>query len=232
MNPLTAPLFEGPLLWYLNRGTGIVLLVVMTLTVVLGLVSVAQGPALRARVPRFVAQNLHRNLALITLAMLVVHVVTAVLDEYVDIRWWQSFVPWQLRYEPWPLALGVIAFDLMLLAVVTSLFRDRIRPRLWRAMHLMTYVAVVASLLHGYVIGTDSATGWVQWAYAASVAGLLVLLAVRLTLAAVRRGSARTTVEVTKPLPARPPAAAPAATPVQATTDPHPHLHAHRGGVR
>ncbi len=48
----------------------------------------------RALLPRFVGQALHRNLALWSLVLLVLHVTTAVVDAYVDIRWWQALVPW------------------------------------------------------------------------------------------------------------------------------------------
>ena len=82
---------EGPLLWYVNRSTGMVLLVLLTLTVLLGALS-TRGDA-GSRVPRFAVQSLHRNLGLLATVMLVLHVTTAVLDEFVDIRWWQAVVP-------------------------------------------------------------------------------------------------------------------------------------------
>ena len=63
----------------------------LTLTTVLGVLSTGQG---RRFVPRFVGQALHRNLALWSVVLLVLHITTAVVDSYVDIRWWQAIVPW------------------------------------------------------------------------------------------------------------------------------------------
>ena len=82
---------EGPLLWYLNRATGVVLLVLLTLSVVLGVLAMGGRPG--RGLPRFVTQAMHRNLALLSVAALVAHVVTAVVDSYVDIGWWQAVVP-------------------------------------------------------------------------------------------------------------------------------------------
>ena len=42
------------------------------------------------------------------------HVVTAVVDTYVDIRWWQAFVPWVgASYMPLWLGLGTVALDVI-----------------------------------------------------------------------------------------------------------------------
>src|SRR4029079_5455172 len=80
-------LTDGPLLWYLNRSPGLVVLALLTVSALLGVLST--GGAGRV-VPRFATQAVHRNLALWSVALLGLHVVTAVVDTYVDIRWWQA----------------------------------------------------------------------------------------------------------------------------------------------
>ncbi len=195
---------DGPLLWYLNRSTGLVLLVLLTLTLVLGVVATRgdRAPGRRTRVPRFVTQSLHRNLGLLATTLLVVHVATAVLDEYVDIRWWQSALPWHLHYRPFWLALGILALDLMLAAVATSLVRERIGPRVWLAIHLTTYPVWALALAHGLGIGTDTGAGWARGVYVGC--GVAVVLAGALRLLGRRRTTAATTtpaptVEVDEP---------------------------------
>ena len=66
----------------------------------------------RQGLPRFVSQALHRNIALLSVLMLVAHVTTAVVDEYVDIRWWHALVPVGATYEPLWLGLGTLSLDL------------------------------------------------------------------------------------------------------------------------
>ena len=174
----------SPLLWYLNRGTGVVLLVLFTATVVLGVL--ATGRSTTPLWPRFVTQGLHRSLAALSVLMLAAHVVSAVVDSYVDIRWWQAFVPFGSTYEPVWLALGALSLDLLALVVATSLARARVSHRAWFLVHLSTYLAWAAAVVHGVFIGTDSTQGWMVAITVGCVAA--VGLAVLARLVAVARG--------------------------------------------
>jgi predicted ferric reductase len=165
---------DDPLLWYLNRSTGLVVLAMLTLSVVLGIASTGQGGRL---LPRFLGQAVHRSIALWSVVLLVMHVVTAVVDSYVDIRWWQTFVPWWgASYLPFWLGLGTLALDVVALVVVTSLVRSRMRHRSWWLVHVLTYAAWAVAVAHGLGIGTDlRSPGWERdtvWASVAVVAGL------------------------------------------------------------
>jgi sulfoxide reductase heme-binding subunit YedZ len=177
---------EGPLLWYVNRSTGLVLLVLLTLTVLLGALS-TRGDA-GSRVPRFAVQSLHRNIGLLATVMLALHVTTSVLDEFVDIRWWQAVVPLSLHYKPLWLGLGIVAVDLVVAVVVTSLVRHRLGHRTWWYVHVTAYAAWGLAVLHGVVIGTDTDTGWARSIYVGC--GLVVMLAVVLRTATPRRRQA------------------------------------------
>jgi sulfoxide reductase heme-binding subunit YedZ len=147
---------DGPFLWYLNRSTGLVLLVLLTLSTVLGVLAM-HGRAGRG-LPRFVTQSLHRNLALLSVVLLAVHVISAVADTYVDIRWWQAFVPVGATYLPLWLGLGTISLDLMAVVVLTSLVRAHLSHRTWHAVHLLSWLAWGFAVVHGLGIGTDLGT--------------------------------------------------------------------------
>lgn len=169
---------DGPLLWYLNRGTGFVLLALFTVSVVLGVLATHSRAG--GRVPGFVTQALHRNVALLSIAMLGAHVATAVLDTYVDIRWWQALVPFVgSTYESAWLALGTLALDLLLAVAVTSLLRTRMQHRCWRAVHLLAYAGWALSAGHALGIGTDLRSG-AAWAVAITAACVGVVAAVAL----------------------------------------------------
>ncbi len=145
---------DGPLLWYLNRATGITLLVLLTASLLLGML--ATGGRARGRVPAFAAQALHRNLALVALGLLLAHVATAVADTFVSIRWWEALVPFVGTYQPLWLGLGALALDVVVVVVVSSLARARLGYRGWRALHLTAYAAWAMSLAHGIGIGSDT----------------------------------------------------------------------------
>ncbi len=172
----------SPLLWYLNRGTGVVLLVVFTLSVVLGVL--ATGRAATPLWPRFVTQGLHRTLAALSVLLLTAHALSAVVDEYVDIRWWQALVPVGASYQPLWLGLGTLALDLTLVVVATSLARSRMPHRAWFLVHLTTYAAWVAGVAHGIGIGTDAARGWMVLITAGCVAAVGVATLARVVAVA------------------------------------------------
>jgi len=158
LDSLTWNSARGPMLWYLNRGSGVALLLVLTATLCLGILSARAG---RARlVPRFVGQQLHRNLGVLALVLVVGHVLTAVADSYVDIRWWQALSPVGATYKPLWLGLGSLAFDVMLMVVFTSALRRRLGPKAWRALHLTGYLAWPLAMVHSVGIGTDASTSW------------------------------------------------------------------------
>ncbi len=169
---------NGPLLWFLNRGTGIVLLVLMTLSVVLGILS-ARSRAGRGT-PGFVRNVVHRNVALLAVSMLAVHVVSAVIDSYVDIRWWDALVPWGGLYQPVWLGLGALALDLVLAITITSLLRTRLPHAAWRLVHWGGYLAWVIALIHGLGIGTDSDATWSVLITAGCAVAVVLAAAVRI----------------------------------------------------
>lgn len=178
-------LLHGPMLWYLNRSTGLVVLGLLTVTAVLGVLSTGRGGRV---LPRFVGLAVHRNLALWSVVLLVLHVTTAVVDSYVDIRWWQAIVPWAgSTYLPLWLGFGTLAFDLLALVVVTSLFRARMHHRGWRLVHLLAYGAWGVAVAHGLGIGTDlRQPGWQRSTVFASVALVAGVALVRLIQATAR----------------------------------------------
>lgn len=175
---------EEPLLWYLNRATGISLLVLLSATMVLGVLSIGGRPA--RGLPRFVTQHLHRNLALLAVVALVVHVVTAVADSYVDIRWWHAFVPFDASWEPLGLWLGALALDVIVVVVITSALRVRLSHRAWRAVHHSAWLCWALGVAHGVLVGTDlrSFDAWAVYPSAVSVGAVALAAVFRLTRSA------------------------------------------------
>jgi sulfoxide reductase heme-binding subunit YedZ len=145
-------------LWYLTRGTGLVTLILLTVSVVLGIVQVRRWAP--AGSPRFVLVTLHRTTSLMVLALLAVHVVTAVLDSFAPIRLIDAVLPFAGRYRPLWLGLGALALDLLVAVTVTSLVRHRLGLRAWRGVHWLAYACWPIALVHGWGTGSDARTGW------------------------------------------------------------------------
>ena len=127
------------LLWYTTRGAGAVSLVLLSAVVVLGILSVLRIQS--TGWPRFLTVGLHRNLALMTLVFLALHIVTAVVDPFTHLGWLSAVVPFSSYYRTFWLGLGTIAFELLLAIVLTSLVRGFIGQAAWRLVHWLTYVS-------------------------------------------------------------------------------------------
>ena len=107
---------SNSVLWYTTRGAGAVSLILLTCVVVLGVLS-----ALRVQSqswPRFLTTGLHRNLALMTLVFLALHIVTAVVDPFTNLGWAAALIPFTSYYRTFWLGLGVIASNLHRIARV------------------------------------------------------------------------------------------------------------------
>src|SRR6202035_4598183 len=81
----------SPGLWFVSRASGLALLVLFSLVMVLG-VAARLGSAPR-RWPRFASAELHRTLALFSVAFLALHVLTAIGDPFVSIGWAANALP-------------------------------------------------------------------------------------------------------------------------------------------
>src|SRR6187455_1643081 len=132
-------MISGSALWYASRATGVICLVLLSLVAILGILVNRRGrlPGL----PRFAVTGLHRSLSMLTVAFLGVHIVTAIADGYVHIRWLSTVVPFTSGYERLSIGLGAVAVDLVAAVIVTSLLRDRLTPALWRAVHWLSYAS-------------------------------------------------------------------------------------------
>jgi methionine sulfoxide reductase heme-binding subunit len=150
---------SGPsVYWYLTRSTGAVALVLLTAAIVLGVIDVERLST--PRWPRFVVDSLHRNVSLLAMAFLAIHILTSVLDSFAPISIVDAFIPFTGTYRPFWLGLGAVAFDLLLAVTITSLLRRRMGFATWRAVHWLTYASWPIALLHGFGTGSDVKSSW------------------------------------------------------------------------
>jgi DMSO/TMAO reductase YedYZ heme-binding membrane subunit len=176
-------------LWYATRASGLMALILLTLTMVLGLVTTTRA---RARNwPGFAQQELHRRVSIIAVVFLGIHVVTSVLDTYVNVGWAAIVVPGASRYATFWVGVGAVSLDLLLAVFVSSLLRTRMNPGAWRALHWLAYLSWPIALAHTFGMGTDSREGWVIALGVACVLAVALALAYRLHTTA-RQTAART----------------------------------------
>ncbi len=141
-------------LWYLTRSTGIVALLLLTATVVLGVIASVRWTT--ERWPRFLSQTVHRDLSLLCVTFVAVHVLTTISDGYVPIGVADAFLPFHTAYRPLYVGFGALAFDLMLAVLVTSALRRRIGYATWRFVHWLSYLCWPIAMVHGLGSGSDA----------------------------------------------------------------------------
>jgi sulfoxide reductase heme-binding subunit YedZ len=180
-------MITGTAFWYASRATGVVSLVLFSLVAILGILVNRQGrlPGL----PRFAVTGLHRNLSLLTVAFLGMHIVTAIVDGYAHIPWLSAVVPFSSGYERFWIGLGTVAIDLFAALIITSLLRDRLKPSLWRAVHWLAYVCYPVVVLHAIGASKDLRSGWLLTLTMATVFAVVAAIVYRVldALAAVPR---------------------------------------------
>jgi predicted ferric reductase len=144
--------------WYLTRATGTVALLLLSGAVVLGVVDVRRWSA--PAWPRFIVDSLHRNVSLLAMVFLLLHILTSVLDSFASVSLLDAFIPFAGSYRPFWLGLGAVAFDLLIAVTITSLLRQRIGFQTWRAIHWLSYASWPIALLHGLGTGSDVKVTW------------------------------------------------------------------------
>lgn len=176
--------------WYLARATGIVSLVLLTASVVLGVL----GPlrfTVPGRWPRFAIDTLHRDVSLLVMAVLVIHIVTSVLDGFAPINLLDAVVPFRTPYRPLWMGLGAFSFDFLVALVITSLVRRRLGYRAWRAIHWLAYASWPVAVLHGLGTGSDTKEWWNLALTAVCLVAVLVAVWARIQAAAPEHGGFR-----------------------------------------
>lgn len=139
--------------WYLTRSAGLVSWVLLTLTLLAG--ALVSGRMTERRGARRWLLDLHPFLAGLGLAAGVLHVVAAIADTTVGLRWIDTVVPFTSLWNPVGITFGVLAVWSLAAVEVTSLARRHLSRRTWRGIHLFSYVAAWTLTLHAALAGTD-----------------------------------------------------------------------------
>ncbi len=147
----------SPYLWYTTRATGLVVLVLFTMVVALGaLVANRVGGS---TVGRFELNEIHRTVSSVAIVFLGIHILTTVVDSFVSTGVLSAVIPFISSYKRVPVALGTIAFDLMIAVWISSLAKTRIANSSWRFIHWFSWMAYAVAVIHAFLTGTDSRHG-------------------------------------------------------------------------
>ena len=188
--------------WMAIRGSGIIAFLLLAGSTIWGLLISTKvlGRAVTAKGVSW----FHESLGIGALVATGIHMYFLFNHDYIDFGYRALFVPGASAWRPLAVALGVVAFYMMLLITVSFYVKKWIGQNAWRAIHMMSFGTFVGAGLHGVFSGTDTSHPVVMSMYVGSLAIVSILLVIRIAQAAAPEKPART------PRPRREPAKVPA----------------------
>jgi ferredoxin-NADP reductase/DMSO/TMAO reductase YedYZ heme-binding membrane subunit len=172
--------------WYVTRSSAIIAWVLMTLAVLWGIL-LSTRLLQRVDNPGWL-QDLHKYFGGMSLIMVALHMVSLMLDGYVSFSFVEVLVPFGTDFKPLPVALGILAFYMLIAVQGTSLIMNRLPRRLWKIVHYLSYASILLVAVHAGLVGTEVGSWWYQ-----AVAVLLItvsMLAVVVRIVLGNRSSA------------------------------------------
>jgi sulfoxide reductase heme-binding subunit YedZ len=143
-------------------------------------VALFTGIALRTAVLDWLGSNralrsLHEYTTVLWIPLGIVHIGALLLDQTARVGLLDLFVPFRAPYGTLAIGLGTLSVDVLLVVTITSFFKRRLQPEVWRWLHRLAYAAFALVFLHAVLGGTDfsdPAVSAITWATAAGLAVL------------------------------------------------------------
>ena len=147
--------------WLASRASGLVALVLVTVSVFLGLTmagKVMRRPGLSKKL-----MAIHEQTALAGLVAIAVHGIALLGDPWLHPGVSGIAVPFAMSFKTAFTGLGVIGGYLAALLGLSYYVRRRIGAKLWRKAHRATVVVWLLGLVHALGAGTDATAVWFRW---------------------------------------------------------------------
>ncbi len=140
--------------WWVSRATGMVAGVLLTASLVWGVLVATRVLKAIDRPTWMLA--MHRWFSTLACVLIVLHMLALVADNFVHFSLADLLVPGASSWKTMPVAVGVVAFWLVAVVQATSLLMRRMPRDVWKFIHYFAYVAVWLTSLHGALAGTDA----------------------------------------------------------------------------
>lgn len=177
---------NDPTFWIVARAGGLTAYLLLTTSVLAGLVLKSRPLGTRLKPPAVI--DVHRFLALLSLAAIGIHGIGLLFDTTVKIDPLGLLVPGRIPYRPVATGIGVVSAELMLAVYASFSLRKRIGVRNWRRLHWATYALFAGATAHGLLAGSDSGAHWAHSLYLGAIGAVVFATAWR---ALVRPGAQR-----------------------------------------
>jgi sulfoxide reductase heme-binding subunit YedZ len=123
----------------------------------------------------------HQSAASMSIFVGLFHAILLGFDTYVKFEWIEIFIPFSSQYESFLSGLGTISFYLIAILLLSSEFMKKIKPRIWKALHFLSFPAFLFAAIHGIFLGTDTSENWAFVYYASTLVLFIIAFFLRLT---------------------------------------------------
>lgn len=160
MSPLDYPF------WLASRSAGVVAYILLSASVILGLIHTTRLARVR---------GLHERVALLALGAVAAHGLLLLPDGWLHPGPTQILIPFTTGYRPLWTGLGILAAYGAAGLSLTYYARRRLGHRRWRTAHRFIPIAWALAAAHVIGAGTDAVSLWLQVILAATIASIVVL---------------------------------------------------------
>ena len=164
--------------WLISRASGVVALLLVSLSVLMGLSMAAR--AIRPPGRKRAVARLHEHVALIALAAIGLHGLSLLGDGWLRPGLPGIAIPFAMSYRPPFTAAGIVAGYLLVLVGPSFYLRRRIGAGRWRKVHRFSTLVWALSVIHTLGAGSDATALWLRAAVFAPVAPMVYLLVLRI----------------------------------------------------
>ena len=164
--------------WLASRASGLVALVLVTISVGIGLAmagKVMRRPGLSRRL-----LAIHEQTALAGLVAIAVHGIALLGDFWLHPGVTGITVPFAMGYRPLWTGLGIVAGYMAMLLGFSFYVRKWVGARLWRKAHRATIAVYLLGVVHALGAGTDASSVWLRWWLVVTGVPIAALFAYRL----------------------------------------------------
>jgi sulfoxide reductase heme-binding subunit YedZ len=163
--------------WLVSRASGVVALVLISLSVLLGLTMAAD--ALRRRGLKGKIARVHEHLALTALMAIGVHGLSLLGDGWLRPGLRDITVPFAMSYRPLFTGLGIIAGYVAALVGPSFYLRRRIGSARWRKLHRLSLLVWFLAAVHTVGTGSDAMRPWLRAIVISPIVPMVYLLVLR-----------------------------------------------------
>ncbi len=164
------------LAWFISRGMGIAGYLLITGSMVYGLMITTKTATSAVPVP--VSFGMHEYISWLGLALGAAHAAVLIFDGYIHSTPAAILVPFNSWYRTTWVGVGQVAFYAMIVVSASFYARKRLGHRAWQVIHYASFITFIMVTLHGTFAGTDSKVAAMQVMYVGSGAlvGFLTLM--------------------------------------------------------